>query len=114
MKRLLFILTVAVLSSAFTWQLLHLKLNVSIVDASGEPVENAKVTLYSSDSDHTKEENALQSGQTNKKGVVVFKKLATKSYYLAAKKGKLDNSLGDHETGIMHKGKINKITLTIE
>ena len=114
MKKLLLILTIATVSCAFTWQIFNIKLNVTIVDASGKAVENAKVALYSSDGDHTKEEDMLQSGKTNSKGVVVFKKLETKAYYLAAEKGKLDNSLGDHKTGEMHKGKINKITLTIE
>ena len=114
MKKLALLLVIALGCMAFTHQLLNLKLHVTVVDGQGEIVEGAKVVLYNTDGDHTKEANALQVGETNAKGVCVFKKLDVKKYYLFAQKGDLDNTLGDHETDTMHKGKINKITLTIE
>jgi hypothetical protein len=53
-------------------------------------------------------------GVTDKKGVVKFKKLEAKSFYVIARKDDLDNSGGGEQIGQLEEGKFNKATVIIQ
>lgn len=68
-------------------------LSVFAGDATNFGVEGATVTLYATQGDFSKDINPIATGQTNSKGIAVFKNLDTKifAYYVSVELGEQNN-----------------------
>lgn len=119
MKRLLPVLLMLLLSTVLVQQkaeaqILSTKLKITVVDALGNVVQDAKVRIFKNEADYNKEANDLQEFQlTNAKGQVTFKKLEEASYYILVRKGDLDNTNGGSIVDTLKKGKVNKVNIVI-
>lgn len=95
-------------------QILSTKLKITIVDALGNVVQDAKVRIFKNEADYNKEANDLQPFKlTNAKGQVTFKKLEAASYYILVRKGDLDNTNGGSIVDTLKSGKVNKVNIVI-
>lgn len=113
MKSIALILLVVTLSSFTNHSPLPTNAKFTIVDELGNMVEGATVTLYVSKEDYREEVNPAQTGLTNAKGMVTFKKLDPKVYFIHAYKGDKNNNFAGVETDALVAGKMNKITIVI-
>ena len=95
-------------------QILNTSLTLTVRDELGNTVEGATVQLYEQEADYLAEKNAIADGVTDKKGVVKFKKLEGKSYYVLAQKGDINNAGGGEKIGQLEEGKFNKATVIIQ
>lgn len=104
-------------ASAFTseYYLLSTGMRITVISRLGNPVENAKVTIFENRDDYENEENAIAGPAfTDAKGRVTFKNLEEKQYYVQVIKGD-DSNYGDAEqTGKLKKGKLNKFNIVIQ
>ncbi len=110
MKTILLILSFFVSSS----QLIKTQLHVTIRNELGNTEEGVSVTLYETDVDYEKEQNPVQTGITDEKGIVKFKELKTQEYFVLAKKGDKNNFGGGEKTGALVANRINKVNIIIE
>jgi uncharacterized GH25 family protein len=113
MKSISIILLAIVLSSAARITPLPTNVKITIVDELGNSVEGATVTLYNNKEDYRAEENPVQTGLTDKKGIVTFKKLDAKVYFVHAYKGDKNNNFAGVQTDTLKEGKVNKIIIVI-
>lgn len=95
-------------------QILNTSLTLTVRDELGNVVEGATVQLYETETDYLAETNVLMEGVTDKKGVVKFKKLEGKSYFVLARKGDINNAGGGEQIGKLEEGKFNKATVVIQ
>lgn len=103
------------LSSAERLQILPTSLKITVIDYLGNVVEGASVTLYGTEEDYDNEENPLaDTGYTNSKGQITFKKLETNLFYINATKDDLNNYGGGVKTDSLKAGKVNKINIVID
>jgi len=89
-------------------------LKINIRNELGNLESGVTVTLYANQEDFKKEVNPVQSGVTNEKGMVTFKKLQAKAYYVTAVKGDKNNFGLGVQTNTLEANKINKVTIVIE
>lgn len=116
MKKLLilplfFVLITAINAEA---QIFNTSLTLTVRDELGNTVEGATVQLYNTEADYLAETNIFVEGVTDKKGVVKFKKLEGKSYYVLARKDDINNAGGGEQIGQLEEGKFNKATVIIQ
>ena len=96
-------------------QLIKTHLKITVIDGTGNLVEGAEVQLFTSDADFKKEQNpATDKLKTDEKGVVVFKELKARVYYVLATKGDLNNWGGGIQTDKLKEKKVNKINIVID
>ncbi len=112
---LVFFLMISTSSIAAAFQVLSTGMRITVLSRLGNPIENAKVTVFDNQKDYENEENAIAGPAfTDEKGRVTFKNLEEKQYYVQVIKGD-DNNYGDAEqTGKLKKGKINKFNIVIQ
>lgn len=108
---LLFILFSVAESQA---QLFNTSLTLTVRDELGNTVEGATVQLYNTEEDYLAETNVFMEGETDKKGVVKFKKLEGKAYFVLARKGDINNAGGGEKIGALEEGKFNKAIVVIQ
>lgn len=119
MKRLFPVILLMVMSTVLIQnkaeaQILSTKLKITVVDALGNVVQDAKVRIFKNEADYTKEVNDVQKFKlTNAKGQVTFKKLETASYYILVEKGDLNNTDGGSIVDTLKAGKVNKVNIVI-
>ena len=120
MKTFLFFATAVffMISSAAVaseYQILSTGMRITVLSRLGNPIENAKVTVYDNRDDYENEENAIAGPAfTDGKGRVTFKNLEEKHYFVQVIKGD-ENNYGDAEqTGRLKKGKLNKFNIVIQ
>jgi len=111
MKAIFILLIGFVLSSS---QIIKTQLHLTIRNDLGNTVEGASVTLYANANDYKQEQNPVQKGTTDAKGVVKFKELKAQDYFVLASKGDKDNTGAGEKTGALEANRINKVTLIIE
>lgn len=114
---LAFIFAIVLTSSAFTseYQVLSTGMRITVLSRLGNPVENAKVTVYNNQEDYENEENAVGGPSfTDSKGRVTFKNLEEKQYYVQVIKGDESNYGDAEQTGKLVKGKLNKFNIVIQ
>ncbi|MGE0587946.1 MAG: carboxypeptidase regulatory-like domain-containing protein [Cyclobacteriaceae bacterium] len=116
MKKLLILpLFIVLINSINTEaQIFNTSLTLTVRDELGNAVEGATVQLYNTEADYLAETNAFVEGVTDKKGVVKFKKLEGKSYYVLARKDDINNAGGGEQIGQLEEGKFNKATVIIQ
>lgn len=96
-------------------QILPTGMRLTVLSSLGNPVENAKVTVYKTWDDYENEENSVAGPAfTDGKGRVTFKNLEEKQYYVQVIKGDKNNYGEGEKTGKLKKGKINKINIIIQ
>lgn len=95
-------------------QLLPTNLKVTVLDELGNPVEKATVILYNSKDNYLNSSSAVASASTNAKGMVKFKKLEARAYYIEATKGDMKNDGLGAETEALTAKKTNKVNVVIE
>lgn len=95
-------------------QIFNTSLTLTVRDELGNPVEDATVQLYNTEADYLAEKNIFMEGVTDKKGVVKFKKLEGKSYFVLARKADINNAGGGEQIGQLEEGKFNKATVIIQ
>ena len=89
-------------------------LKITIRNDLGNLESGVTVTLYANQQDFEKEQNPVQTGTTNDKGLVTFKDLQAKVYFVAAVKGDMNNYGAGVQTNQLEAKKINKVTIIIE
>jgi hypothetical protein len=115
MKATLKLLTVFTLVIfIFGFQIIKTSLNVTVRDETGNTVEGAKVQLFETEDDYTKETNVAAEGVTDNKGYVKIKDLKPVSYYVIVRKDDKDNAGGGEQTGKLEAKKMNKVTIVIQ
>jgi len=119
MKR--YVLLVALVAflglSAFTasGQLITTTLKITVLNDLGNPVDSVKVTLYASEKDYLESKNpVVPPAYTDAKGVVRFKNLEPRSYFVDAEKGDLSNAGGGVQTQKLDQRKANKVNIIIQ
>ena len=97
-------------------QIFKTALKVTILDDLGNIQQGAKVRLFESEADYKAETNAIlpEEQGTDKKGVIWFRDIPAKAYWILAENGDLNNWSGGVKTGALEKKKINKINIIIE
>ncbi len=115
-KTLFFAAAIALLvATAFTESKpLATSLKITIRNDLGNIESGVQVTLYKSKEDFQKEQNIVMQEHTNHKGVVHFKGLNAKTYYVSAVKGDMNNYGAGVQTNPLDENKINKVTIIIE
>jgi hypothetical protein len=116
MKPILFIalfLSAGIVPEASPLQIFKTSLTLTVRDELGNTVEGADVKLFEKKDDYTKEQNQVEVGKTDKKGIVHFKKLKPIAYFILVRKGDKDNTSGGQETKL-EDGKFNKVTIIIQ
>jgi hypothetical protein len=111
-RTLMFLLLFAV-SSAFTFQIFKTTLKVIVRTELGNLAQGVKVTLYNNAEDYNAEQNPVQSGETDKKGVIYFEELEAKPYYISAEKGDMNNFGAGEKTDTLRPKHINQVTVII-
>lgn len=95
-------------------QIFNTKLKITVVDELGNVVVAAKVTLYANVNDYNAEKNPVQETlMTNKKGIVTFKGLTKKEYYVKVEKGDQTNAGGGEIISDLEPKKLNKANVVI-
>ncbi|MCC5930850.1 MAG: hypothetical protein JJU28_16520 [Cyclobacteriaceae bacterium] len=95
-------------------QVLPTNLRLTVLNNIGNPVQGAMVKLYANEDDYDEDTNAVAAAVSDKKGIVNFKGLETKKYFVRATKGKLSNADTAFETDQLVSGRINRINLIIQ
>jgi len=102
------------LMAMMSFQLIKTQLTITIRNELGNVEPGVKVQLFGLEDDYKTEKNVAAEGITDKKGIVKFKDLYAKSYYVIARKDDKDNSGGGEQTGKLEANKINKVTIIIQ
>ncbi len=117
MKKTVFFTLLVVLIAGSGFEVnepLATSLKITIRNDLGNTESGVLVTLYKSKEDFQKEENFVQKGYTNEKGVVSFKGLNAVAYFVSAVKGDMDNYGAGVQTNPLDANRINKVTIIIE
>lgn len=109
-----YLIAFVVLVAMVSFQLIKTQLHVTVRNDLGNTVSAAKVTLYEKEEDYNAEENAVATGETDEKGVVKFKDLNDKSYFVMVEKDDKNNFGGGEQTGKLEAKRINKVTIVIQ
>ena len=118
MKKLLVLIAIGLMDFGMnqeaTAQIFNTKLRITVVDELGNVVPDAKVTLYATKADYTSETNPVQAFQlANKKGIVTFKGLDKKQYYVRVEKDDKNNAGGGEVISGLEPKKLNKANVVI-
>ncbi len=108
---LILILVTSVTSQA---QILPTQLQVTVIDGLGNFVEGADVSLYATQKDYQDSKNAVATGVTDAKGRVKFKDLKVQAYFIDARTEEQNNDGEGVQTGVLTKGRLNKVNTVIE
>lgn len=95
-------------------QLLSTKLNITVVDELGNPVEDATVSIYKTKDDYMQSQDTLMSATTDKKGLVKFKDLEPVSYFVDARTAEKNNDGKGAKIAPLEEGRVNKVNIVIE
>ena len=119
MKKILFSLAVLGLAVLFTsadTQLFKTALRVTVLDDSGNVMEGATVRLFASEKDYKEEKNAIKPDEasTDDKGVIWFRDIEAKEYWVLAEKGDKNNWESGIKTEPLLQKKVNRINIIIE
>lgn len=90
------------------------KLLITVLDVSGNLVEGATVSIYSSEEDYQSRTNKLIEGKTDKKGRFQYKGLDAKPYFVDVVKEGMKNTERSANTGALSDEKVNKFLITIK
>lgn len=101
-----------VATSAYA-QLIPTNMMVTVIDGNGNVQVGATVKVYATEKDYDDDKNPVAVEKTNEKGIANFKKLETKSYFIRATKGELNNDDTSHQTGALAAKKINKVNIVV-
>jgi len=114
MKTLTLISLCLILVSFSIYTIDPAKVKIIVVDENNSLVEGANVSLYISHDRYKSENNASASGKTNKKGVIQFKNLEEKVYYIHVRKGQLNNNGGSIQTDTLRASGKNRFQIMID
>ncbi|UXP32512.1 carboxypeptidase regulatory-like domain-containing protein [Reichenbachiella agarivorans] len=111
-------IAVLLLSASFQpaqLRLLPTSLKITVLDELGNPANGTNVTLYATKEDYRAEINPVTTTEkTDEKGLVVFKKLDAKAYYVHAINGDKSNIGAGVLTSPLMEGRTNKVNTIIE
>ncbi|MGB3467050.1 MAG: carboxypeptidase regulatory-like domain-containing protein [Cyclobacteriaceae bacterium] len=108
-------IAILVIFSSFQTRFLPTSLRITVIDNLGNFVENAEVTIYTSEEDYRNGTNPVSEKQmTDDKGRVKFKDLEPKSYFIDARKGDQNNDGEGVKTAVLKEGRMNKVNTVIE
>lgn len=95
-------------------QLFNTSLTLTVRDDLGNTVDGATVKIFETEKDYLAETNVFMEGVTDKKGVVKFRKVEGKSYFVLVRKDDMDNTGGGEQIGQLEEGRFNKATVIIQ
>ena len=97
-------------------QFFKTQLKVTILDDLGNIQKDAKVRLFVSENEFKEERNPISPEEelTNEKGIIWFKNLEAREYWVLATKGEKNNWGGGIKTDPLKAKKVNKINIIIE
>lgn len=117
MRKIVFFLAVplCLILSSFSGQLLKTNLKITVRNDLGNLEEGVSVQLFSSEEDYREEKDPVtEILLTDDKGVVKFKDLEPKVYFVNAEKDDKNNIGAGVATQKLDEGKTNKVTIIIE
>ena len=110
-----FIFIVVLSAFAAPDQFLSTSIRVTVLDALGNPVPDAEVTLYHTEEEYRQEENPVfETQMTDRKGRVKLKDLEPKVYFVDVVKDDMTNAGAGVQTDTLREGRINKVNIIIE
>ncbi len=90
-------------------------LRIMVLNDLGNIEEGARVLLYHNKSDYQASKNPVRAAEvTDHKGIVKFKKLKAKAYFVDVRKGNKNNDGAGAQTAKLEAGKANRVTIIIE
>ena len=97
-------------------QLLKTDLKITVIDDLGNIQEGATVRLFLTEKDFKEETNAILPKEkgTDKKGVIWFKDLEARAYYVLAESGDKNNWGGGTKTDVLKSKKVNKVNIVVD
>ena len=95
-------------------EVLPTNLKITVIDELGNLVAGAEVKIYSSKEDYLNSTNPVASQKTSAKGVVKFKKLEPKVYFIEAVSGDKKNDGLGAATEALQEGRTNVVNVVIE
>ena len=115
MKKLFFILVVAVIGFSFTSESEKDRglLVVTVLDDAGNIIEGVEVTVFETEEDHTNKTNGIGPVKSNENGKAKFKELKLIGYYIWAEKGNMNNLFGAEKTIELVPNKYNRVNVII-
>ena len=114
MKKLLVsLLSIVIVATLFSFQLMKTQLRVFVIDDLGKYRENVEVTLYDTPEDYNNSKPSYGPFKTDKKGRVIFHGVGKGPYYLEASIGDYSNGLTGQLTETLQEGRINKMNVVI-
>ena len=94
--------------------MLKTKLEITVLNTTGNSEAGAEVKIYSNEDDYLAGNNAVQGIKyTDSKGVVLYKDLEAKPYYINVEKGSADNFGESEKTIPLKEGVKNKVNIII-
>ncbi len=118
MKKYVYMLSMMLLfivvSESQAQKFLPTNLRITVIDGLGNYVEGATVKIYKSKDDYMNSENPVATLETNKKGIVKFKKLEPAAYYIDARTDDMNNDGEGVATEPLDEGKTNRVNVVIE
>ena len=95
-------------------QLLKTKLEITVLNTAGNREAGAEVKIFDNEEDYLAGENEVQGKQfTNSKGIVLYKDLEEKEYYIQVQKGSADNYDESTKTIPLKPGVKNRVNVVI-
>ncbi len=97
-------------------QIFKTQLRITVIDDLGNIQEGATVKLFTSEKDFKAEKNPIlpETKLTNKKGIIIFKEIEAREYWVLAEKGDKNNWGGGIKTDPLMEKKVNKINIVID
>jgi hypothetical protein len=95
-------------------QLFGTKLEITVLNTTGNYVAGAEVKLFENEDDYLADKSIIQGKRfTDSKGEILYKDLQEKSYFVSVSKGKADNFGEGVETIPLKSGAKNKVNIVI-
>lgn len=93
---------------------LKTKMEIKVLNTTGNPEAGVEVMIFENEDDYLAGENPVQGKKfTDSKGIVKYKDLMEKEYYIQAQKGDADNYGESTKTIPLKAGVKNKVNVII-
>ena len=102
------------LASFTIYQTSTTRVKITVVNEQEAIIVGGSVEVFKTKDSYKKEVAPVASGKTDEKGVIEFKKLEERVYYILVKKGELNNHNGNVKTDTLSVAGKNRFKITID
>jgi uncharacterized protein (DUF2141 family) len=114
MKKVYVLMLAIILLGLSSFQIISTQLKITVINNLGKTEEGVRVRLFKTEEDYNTEKNIVQEHYTDKKGVVIFKNLEAREYYINAVKDNKTNAGNGEKTEVLKDRMITKVTVVIQ